>query len=311
MSFSATEEFDDRPRTTPAVQWLIGINVLIYFLQVTLVGTADMERWLGFEAHDLFRLQSGWTILTHMFVHASLLHLVGNMVMLWVFGPRVERAWGSGAFVRYYVLCGLGGWLAHLLTAREYTLVGASAAIYGVMLAYAVRWPDDEFLLWFVVPVRAKWLVAGCVLVDLLLGVSSLNGGPGGGVAHFAHLGGLAAGWLYLHTPPAGFDLLHSPRVSSTPDVPDEPPRAIPRALPRQPRESRDRQETDEIVAKSKAAVAKRPAPAPAPSIAVRGRPSDDINSLLDKISRQGLDSLTSDERRLLEEASKRLRGSE
>jgi membrane associated rhomboid family serine protease len=311
MSFSATEEFDDRPRTTPAVQWLIGINVLIYFLQVTLVGTTDMERWLGFEAHDLFRLQSGWTILTHMFVHASLLHLVGNMVMLWVFGPRVERAWGSGAFVRYYVLCGLGGWLAHLLTAREYTLVGASAAIYGVMLAYAVRWPDDEFLLWFVVPVRAKWLVAGCVLIDLLLGVSSLNGGPGGGVAHFAHLGGLAAGWLYLHTPPAGFDLLHSPRVSSAPDVPDEPPRAIPRALPRQPRESRDRHETDEIVAKSKAAVAKRPSPAPAPRLAVRGPRSDDINTLLDKISRHGLDSLTSDERRLLEEASRRLRGTE
>jgi len=311
MSFSTTEEFDDRPRTTPAVQWLIGINVLIYFLQVTLVGTPDMERWLGFEAHDLARLQSGWTILTHMFVHASLLHLVGNMVMLWVFGPRVERAWGSGAFVRYYLLCGLGGCLAHLLLAREYTLVGASAAIYGVMLAYAVRWPDDEFLLWFVVPVRAKWLVAGCILIDLLLGVSSLNGGPGGGVAHFAHLGGLVAGWLYLHTPPAGFDLLRSPRVSSVPDVPDEPPRAIPRAMPRQPRETRERQETDEIVAKSKAAVAKRPAPAPAPRIAVRGRRSDDINAVLDKISRQGLDSLTSDERRLLEEASRRLRGTE
>ena len=97
MSFSTTEEFDESPRTTPAVQWLIGINVLIYLLQVTLVGTPDMERWLGFEAHDLAHLQSLWTILTYMFVHASLLHLLGNMVMLWVFGPRVERAWGSGA----------------------------------------------------------------------------------------------------------------------------------------------------------------------------------------------------------------------
>ena len=115
MSFSATEEFDESPRTTPAVQWLIWINILVYLLQVTLVGTPDMERWLGFEAHDLARLQSLWTILTYMFVHASLWHLAGNMVMLWVFGPRVERAWGSGAFVRYYLLCGLGGWLAHLL----------------------------------------------------------------------------------------------------------------------------------------------------------------------------------------------------
>jgi membrane associated rhomboid family serine protease len=310
MSFSATEEFDESPRITPAVQWLIWINILIYLLQVTLVGTPDMERWLGFEAHDLARLQQLWTILTYMFVHASLWHLAGNMLMLWVFGPRVERAWGSGAFVRYYLLCGLGGWLAHLLIARDYTLVGASAAIYGVMLAYAVRWPDDEFQLWFVVPVQAKWLVAGCVAIDVVLGASSLEGGAGG-VAHFAHLGGLLAGWLYLHTPPAGLDLLRSPRVSSAPDVPDEPPRAVPRALPRQPRETRDRHDTDEIVAKSKAAVAKRPAPAPAPRVVPRGRRDDDINVLLDKISRHGLDSLTSDERRLLEEASRRLRGSE
>ena len=78
------------------------------------------------------------------------------MVLLWVFGPRVERAWGSGAFVRYYLLCGLGGWLAHSSWRATSALVGASAAIYGVMLAYAVRWPDDEFLLWFVVPVQGE-----------------------------------------------------------------------------------------------------------------------------------------------------------
>jgi membrane associated rhomboid family serine protease len=308
MSFSATDAYDDQPRVTPAVQWLIGINVLIYFLQVTLVGTADMERWLGFDVHELTRMW--WTIFTYMFVHNGLLHLAGNMLFLWVFGPRVERAWGSGAFVRYYLLCGLGGWLAHLLLVHGSILIGASAAIYGVMLAYAVRWPDHEFLLWFVVPVRAKWLVAGCVLMDLVLGVSTLSGGSSG-VAHFAHLGGLAAGWLYLHTPPSHALERLRQRVSAVPDAPDEPPRAIPRALPRQPRESRERQDADEIVAKSKAAVAKRPVSTQVPRAAPRTRRGDDINVLLDKISRHGLDSLTSDERKMLEEASKRLRDSD
>jgi membrane associated rhomboid family serine protease len=302
MSYSDTESDEDRPRITPAVQWLIGLNVLVYFLQVTLVGTPDMERWLGFKVHDV-STYNWWTIFTYMFVHNNFWHLAGNMLFLWVFGPRVERAWGSGAFVRYYVLCGLGGWLAHLLLAHESALVGASAAIYGVMLAYAVRWPDTEFLLWFVVPVRAKWLVAGCVLIDLVLGVSTT--GASSGVAHFAHLGGLVTGWLYLHTPPSHALERLRQRVSSVPDTGDDPPRPIPRGLPRQPRE---RREVDEIVARSKAAIAKRPAPVQAPRRVPMLRRSDEINIVLDKISRQGLDSLTSDERRILEEASKRLR---
>jgi membrane associated rhomboid family serine protease len=302
MSFSATDTYDDRPRITPAVQWLIGINVLIYFLQVTLVGP-DMERWLGFKVADLGS-GSWWTIFTYMFVHAGFWHIAGNMLFLWVFGPKVERSWGSGAFVRYYLLCGLGGWLAHLLVARDSVLIGASAAIYGVMLAYAVRWPDDEFLLWFVVPVKAKWLVAGCILLELVMGVSTLGGGASG-VAHFAHLGGLVAGWLYLHTPPSHALERFRQRVYGAPEVSDEPPRAVPRGLPRA---REPRREVDEIVAKSKAAVAKRPIPAQVPRNVLRPRRSDAINAVLDKISQHGLESLTTDERQILEEASKRLR---
>ncbi len=303
MSFSSAETHEDRPRLTPAVQWLIGLNVLIYFLQVTLVGQADMERWLGFKFHDL-AAGSIWTVFTYMFVHAGFWHIAGNMLFLWVFGPRVERAWGSGAFVRYYLICGLGGCLAQSLLNRDSILVGASAAIYGVMLAYAVRWPDDEFLLWFVVPVKAKWLVAGCILIDLVLGVSTYGGGAPG-VAHFAHLGGLITGWLYLHTPPSNALERFRQRVAGAPDVPEEPPRPIPRGLPRG---REPRREVDEIVAKSKAAVAKRPAAVQAPRNQPRTRRGEEINALLDKISQFGLDSLTKDERRILEDASKRLR---
>ena len=143
---------------------------------------------------------------------------------------------GRARFVRYYLICGLGGMLAHLLLAHESTLVGASAAIYGVMLAYAVRWPDNEFLLWFVVPVRAKWLVAGVCAdrsrvrsVDArwwVVGRRPLR--ASGRDRNRLALSAYAAGERTRTPPPAG--------LLGAPDVPDEPPRPIPRGLPRQPR---------------------------------------------------------------------------
>ena len=141
MSYSATDEHDV-PRMTPAVQWLIAINVAIYFLSLTVVSPADMMASLAFKMGDL--TTRPWTIVTYMFVHAGFFHLLFNMWSLWLFGPRLEQAWGSRSFSFYYLLCGLGGWLAHLLfvhPGQGVVLLGASAAIFGVMLAYAVRWP--------------------------------------------------------------------------------------------------------------------------------------------------------------------------
>lgn len=297
MSYPITDE-QDHPRITPAVQWLIAVNAAIFFLQLTVVSPADMVGALGFELRD-FETASWWTIVTYMFVHAGFWHLALNMYTLWLFGPRVEHAWTSGGFLRYYVWCGLGGWLFHLLLNRDAPLVGASAAVFGVMLAYAMRWPDEEMLLFGVVPMKVKWLV-------MLLTVMNLAGGMGFGdqsVAHFAHLGGFVFGWMYLRTSSAqSLDRLRQ-RISQVPDVPDETPRAIPRSLPR----TRERGEVDEIVAKSKAAIAKRPAR----QIAIdrpRDTKADELDLVLEKISRTGLDSLTSDERKLLEEMSKRLR---
>jgi hypothetical protein len=200
-------------------------------------------------------------------------------------------------------MCGLGAWLAHLLFVRTGLLIGASGAIYGVMLAYATRWPDEEMFLFGVLPVKVKWLVAGYVMLDVVLAV--INGGSVGGTAHLAHLGGALTGWLYLQTRSAqGLDRLRQ-RVSQVPDVPDETPRAVPRSLPR-PRERVN--EIDDIVARSKAVVpARRPAPVQRPA-PLNARPEQAIDLVLDKISRTGLDSLTSDERRVLEEASRKLR---
>lgn len=298
MSYPFTDE-PEAPRITPAVQWLIAINVAVFFLQLTIVSPSDMHAWLGFKLGDLS--STWWTVITYMFVHGGFMHLAVNMYTLWLFGPRIEHVWSPWAFVRFYVFCGLGGWLFHLPFSSGSTLIGASAAVLGVMLAYAMRWPDDEMLLFFVVPVKVKWMVVFLGGFNLLMGMA----GVGGGTAYLAHVGGLIFGWLYLRTPSAqSLDRLRH-RVAQIQDVPDEPPRAIPRSLPR-PRERMG--EVDEIVAKSKAMMAKRPA-APLATASPRTIRADELNAVLDKISERGLESLSKEERRLLEDASRRLKG--
>ena len=128
---------------TPAVQWLVALNVFVYFVQLTSpVGTADVMRWLGLAAES-FPAQ-WWTVATYMFVHAGFAHLATNMIMLWIFGPRVERAMGLRSFIYFYLWCGLGGAVFHLLFVQHGAVVGASGAVVGVVLAYALKWPDDE-----------------------------------------------------------------------------------------------------------------------------------------------------------------------
>lgn len=303
MAYQYIEE-QDTPRITPAVQWLIALNVAVYFVQLT-IAERGVPAVLGF---DLSRLADRpWTVVTYMFVHGGFWHLAVNMYGLWLFGPRVERAWSSGAFVRYYLLCGLGGWLTHLLFFRDAGLIGASAAVFGVMLAYAMRWPDDEILLYFFIPVKIKWAVLLYGGLALFLGMGSIASGGGGGVAHFAHLGGLATGWLYLRwiQGAPGIDRLRQ-RMSHVPDISDETPRAIPRSRPRE----RERPgEIDEVISRSNALTAtnkRGSGPTLASKPKTRAEALDDV---LDKISEHGIDSLSGEERRLLEEMSRRLRG--
>jgi len=307
MSYTISND-TEYPRITPAVQWLIALNVAIYFLQVTIVSPADMYSALGFEMRSLEQIR-WWTIGTYMFVHGGFWHLLMNMFMLGTFGPRVEHAWSTSGserrnFAAYYVFCGLGGLVFHFFVARNGLLIGASAAVLGVMLAYAMHWPDDEVLFAWVVPMKVKWLVAFLAVMNLVMSLSST--GATSGTAWQAHLGGLAFGWLFLHTPSATSVERLRQRIAQAPDIPDEAPRAIPRSLPR----NRERQgEIDEVVAKSKALVARRP-------VATRrvippAKKTEEMNRVLDKISQTGLASLTTAEKRLLEEMSRELRDEE
>lgn len=304
MTYPATSNEQDYPRVTSAVQALIAINVVIFFLQITIVDAGVMRSVLGFNFASA--PSRWWTVVTYMFVHDDFWHIFLNMYTLFVFGPRLEHLWGTKRFVFFYFLSGLGALIFYTLFFRDSgaALVGASGAIFGVMGAYALQWPKQEVYLFWVLPMRVMTLVLLLVGFNLAMGLFSLSGG-GANIAYFAHLGGFIVAWLYMRTPPSVSIEQLRQRISQVPDA-DDPPRAIPRALPR----SRERvEEVDEIVAKSKAIAAKRPSTAtPARKHASRDLKADDVNRVLDKISAEGLDSLTSEERSILEEMSRRLR---
>ena len=307
MAFST--DTDEAPRMTRAVQALIVITVAIYFLQMTVVQPRDIWSWLAFKQGDL--THSVWTVVTYAFVHLGFWHIAFNMYNLWIFGPRVEHMWSPGRFVAFYLWCALGGVLGHLMFGSGGMLMGASAAVLGVMLAYAMHWPDEELSLFGVVPMKVKWLVTILAVMDVMQGVFSygLSGATGSSVAYMAHVGGLAFAWFYLRTPSAqSLDRLRQ-RISPAADIPDETPRAIPRSAPR-PRERTNERgnASDEAVAKSKAVVVKRPAPPALPRSSGDPR-ADALNLVLDKISEKGIGSLTAEERKLLDEMSRRLRG--
>lgn len=297
-SYPATNE-QEHKRLTPAVQALIAINVVMAFLQaVDLPPRATSVAWLGF---DLAQLPGRWwTVGTYMFVHVGVWHLLANMYGLFLFGPRLEQTWGAKKFTWFYVFCGLGGVVLQMFV-QGGLLVGASAAVFGVMTAYAMQWPDEEIYLMFVMPMRVRTVVVGLLVFNLILGFVGTSGG-GTNVAYFAHMGGVMAAYVYMRmAASSGIDQVRQ-RVANLPDA-DEPPRAIPRNLPR--RERGD--EVDDIVAKSKAIIAKRTVTL-TPTSRRREAKAEELNRVLDKISERGIESLTTDERKTLEEMSRRLR---
>ena len=177
---------------SPWVKRLLIANTVVFVL-AWVMGPRFVLEWFSFQPTKiLFR---PWSPFTYMFLHGGFGHLFWNMLFLFFFGPPLESKWGSKEFIRYYLVCGLGGVLLSFLFV-SYSIIGASAAVYGIMLAFAMAWPDSPIYVWGIFPVKAKWLVAFLVLVTFY----SAFGGAGGGVAHFAHLGGFAAGFLYLKT---------------------------------------------------------------------------------------------------------------
>ena len=188
---------------TPAVRVLLIANVLVFIIQVLMVLVPDgMERFvLFFGQVPLFVVKRlfVWQFVTYMFLHGSFFHLLFNMLLLWFLGPRLEYRWGSARFLKFYFIVGIGSGLFHFvlawLTQRpEVALIGASGALYGILLAWALYWPNDRLLLYGIFPVQVKFLV----IVLALFAFFSSAGGGGGDISHITHLGGLVVALLYL-----------------------------------------------------------------------------------------------------------------
>lgn len=174
---------------TPWVLRLLLANVAVFFVTAAQPQVGNL---LALWPH--FILYRPWGIFTYMFVHAGFWHLFFNMLGLFFFGPRLEMQLGGRSFLALYLISGLGGALFSFVFAPNAAVVGASAAVFGVLLGFAYFWPREPIYIWGVLPIESRWLVGALAAISLWSGVS----GSGSGIAHFAHLGGFAAGYVYL-----------------------------------------------------------------------------------------------------------------
>lgn len=180
---------------TRTVKILIISNVAVFVLIQLSPGFAWFTLF-GLVPRQVFGQFKIWQLLTYMFLHAGLFHLLVNMLMLWFFAPAIESAWGRKQFLYYYFFTGIGAGLCSFLTAfhSPIPVVGASGAIFGILVAYALMYPETTILFFFIFPMKIKHAVLLLVGINLLGALS----GPNAGVAYFAHLGGGLFGYLYL-----------------------------------------------------------------------------------------------------------------
>lgn len=256
---------------TPWVRRLLIANSVISLSAWLVPGLLE---YLGFQPR--FALARPWTFVTYMFVHGDFWHLFFNMLGLFFFGPPVEERLGARQFIKFYTISGLiGGAVLAFIFAPNSMLIGASGAMYAVMLAFAVFWPDMPIYIWGIFPVKAKWLVIAFAAASVLFIVTP----AGGNTAHWAHVGGFAVGYLYLKFGTVlGGPMEKLQRLTSRRKL-----KVIPGQAQTTKREEPRRRRAEE-------------------------ENLDAVDKVLDKISTHGMASLTPEERKLLEEVSKRYR---
>lgn len=195
---------------TPWVRRLIIANVVIFILQ-----RVSPQVTMLFAFAPFLVLRQPWSVVTYMFLHGSVTHILFNMLGLYFFGPRLELRLGAKNFLVLYFAAGVGGALLSVVVGMigylgrgilpaqvapilaqvlVVPIIGASAALFGVLYGYAHYWPRDRILIMFVLPLEVRTAVLLWVVASLWFGIS----GAMGGIAHFAHLGGFIGGWLYF-----------------------------------------------------------------------------------------------------------------
>jgi membrane associated rhomboid family serine protease len=202
------------PPFTGVVKRLVIVTSAVFL--VTYVPAQFVEwqlpfAWFGLVPYDVTHFGWVWQLGTYLFLHGGWFHIIFNLFALWMFGYDLEQAWGPRRFLFYFFLTGIGaGLFSVLLQPSSYIMtIGNSGAVYGILLAYGMLFPDRLIFLWFVVPIKAKWFVLIMGLIEFWASLTQ----PGSGVSHVAHLGGMLFGYLYLrglrgmHGRKLGFDL--------------------------------------------------------------------------------------------------------
>lgn len=246
----------------PMVRTLIIINVAVYLLQQIVgrtltyyFGLIPQAFWHGYL----------WQVFTYQFLHGGFGHIFFNMLILWMFGRTLEEVWGPKRFLTYYLICGIGAGLlnAAVMPGSPIPTIGASGAVYGLLLAFGMLYPNQLIYFYFLIPIRAKYFV---IIIAAFEFFSGLN--PNSPIAHFAHLGGMLFGFIYLQWPKW-------------------------RRKASQAQAERDRKQHLKVVYSRRDEIMNL---------------QEEVDSLLDKINRKGLEALSEEEKRRLREASRKLK---
>lgn len=266
---SGRSYFDGGVHLTPIVRALILTNVVVFLAVLVLnrmIGAGTIFAWFGL-APARFWHGALWQAFTYQFLHAGVFHILFNMLFLWWFGQDIEAQWGGRAFLTYYMVCAVGAGLcvAAVSYSSPIPTVGASGAIFGLLLAYAMLFPNRIMYFMFLFPMPAKYAVALFGLIELVVLVQS--GPNAGGVSQIAHLGGAAVGFIYLR---------YEHRVQ----------------MWWYEREDRRRRRAEEHRARKESEW--------------RTFVTEELDPILDKISREGIHTLTEEEKRLLKRAKGR-----
>ena len=183
---------------TEAIRVLISINVLLFLFRYISIERFDLAQIFGLSSNDVWPMI--WQPLTYMFIHGDFFHLFMNMFVLWMFGSEMESIWGSRGFLKYYFITGIGSgliWLLLNISNPFSVLIGASGAIYGVLLAYGLMFPNRKVLIYFLFPIKVKYFV---LLLGVIAFISSI-GDTGSNISHLTHLSGMLIGFIYLKSP--------------------------------------------------------------------------------------------------------------
>jgi len=256
----------------PVIKSLLISNIAV-FVSTMLIGAfkyhgSELGEVIG-QYLPLYPLERGfhvWQLFTYMFLHGGFTHLLFNMFALWMFGMELENTWGSRKFFGYYMLCG----------------IGASGAIYGVLIAFGMMFPDRPIFVYFLLPIRARYFVLLYIALELYAGIT----GTSDGIAHFAHLGGAAIGFVYLLIDQDRLPLKQYFRTLKNRAAPPDLRREYPEHYRRESISDAkyyDLHDEEDRVSQQQ------------------------IDEILDKISQRGYQSLTEEEKKILFEASKKL----